>query len=203
MDEREAPHHASTGDVTRLLAAWGEGDREAADRLFGILYDELRRLAHLALARQRHEATLQTTALVHEAYLRFIGGFHPSTDDRRRFFAAAAKAMRCILIDRARRRLARKRGGGARPEALDEAAGALEMHAAEALAVDEALAALEEHDPRLAELVDLRFFVGFSVEETAELLERSPRSVKRDWQKARGLLADWIAGANVPGQTSS
>lgn len=199
MDEREHPPRSEPGDVTRLLAAWGEGDREAADRLFGILYDELRRLAHFALANQRHEATLQTTALVHEAYLRFVGGFQPSTNDRRRFFATAAKAMRCILIDRARRRLAHKRGSGVRPDALDEAAGALEMHAAEALAIDEALGALEEHDSRLAELVDLRFFVGFSVEETAELLGRSPRSVKRDWQKARGLLADWIAGASAGG----
>lgn len=179
-----------------MLAAWSNGDRQAADRLFVVLYGELRRLAHSALAGQRHEATLQTTALVHEAYMRLVTGFEPSADDRRRFFAAAAKAMRWILIDRARRRLAHKRGRGARLATLDEAAGAVEAHAAEALVVDEALGALEEHDPRLAELVELRFFAGFSVEETAHLLGRSPRSVKRDWQKARGLLGDWIAGGS-------
>ena len=192
------------GEVTRLLGAWGAGDRGAADRLFALLYEELCRIAHRALADQRHEATLQTTALVHELYLRLLGGFAPASDDRRRFFGAAAKVMRCILVDRARERLAEKRGAGVRPGALDEAslAGAaaggasLEARAAEALAVDQALAALERHDPRLTELVELRFFVGCSVEESAELLGLSPRTVKRDWRKARALLADWFgAGA--------
>jgi RNA polymerase sigma factor (TIGR02999 family) len=181
------------GEVTRLLAAWGGGDRVAADRLFGLLYDELRRIAHRALADQRHESALQTTALVHELYLRLLGNFRPADDDRRRFFGAAAKAMRRILIDRARERLAAKRGGGVRPLTLDFEV-AVESHAAEALAVDEALAALEHHDPRLAELVELRFFAGRSVEEIAALLGVSERTVKRDWQKARALLADWMSG---------
>ena len=196
---------AGPGEVTRLLGAWGGGDRAAADRLFALLYDELRRLAHRALADQRQEATLQTTALVHELYLRLVGSFAPRDDDRRRFFGAAAKVMRRILVDRARERLAEKRGAGVRPEALDEeglaggaAAGgaSLEAHAAEALAVDQALAALERHDPRLAELVELRFFAGCSVEESAGLLGVSERTVKRDWQKARALLADWLGGAS-------
>lgn len=193
------------GEVTRLLGAWGGGDRAAADRLFALLYEELRRIAHRALADQRHEATLQTTALVHELYLRLVGGFKPESDDRRRFFGAAAKVMRRILVDRARERLAEKRGAGVRPSSLDEASlmggaaadgASLEAQAAEALAVDQALAALERHDPRLAELVELRFFAGCSVEESAELLGLSQRTVKRDWQKARALLADWFgAGA--------
>lgn len=189
------------GEVTRLLGAWGDGDRAAADRLFALLYDELRRIAHRALADQHDEATLQTTALVHELYLRLVGGFQPSSDDRRRFFGAAAKVMRRILVDRARERLAEKRGAGARPEPLDAAERArgpagpgVEAQAAEALAVDEALAALERHDARLAELVELRFFAGRSVEESAALLGVSERTVKRDWQKARALLADWLAG---------
>lgn len=185
------------GEVTRLLGAWGGGDRAAADRLFALLYEELRRIAHRALADQRHEATLQTTALVHELYLRLVGGFQPASDDRRRFFGAAAKVMRRILVDRARERLAAKRGAGERPGTLDEERLArdgtsLETQAAEALAVDEALAALERHDPRLAELVELRFFAGCSVEESADLLGLSERTVKRDWQKARALLADWF-----------
>lgn len=193
------------GEVTRLLGAWGGGDRAAADRLFALLYEELRRIAHRALADQRREATLQTTALVHELYLRLVGTFTPASDDRRRFFGAAAKVMRRILIDRARERLAEKRGAGERPGSLDEgslagplaAAGAsVEAQAVEALAVDQALAALERHDPRLVELVELRFFAGCSVEESAELLGCSERTVKRDWQKARALLADWFgAGA--------
>lgn len=193
------PDHGVPGaaEVTRLLAEWSAGDRAAADRVFALLYEELRRVAHRALADQRHEATLQTTALVHELYARWMAGFAPSTDDRRRFFGAAAKTMRRILIDRARERLAEKRGGGVRPAALDTAAGAIEARAAEALAVDEALAALERHDPRLGEIVELRFFGGFSVEETAELLDLSPRTVKRDWRKARGLLADWMAGGST------
>jgi len=191
------------GEVTRLLGAWGGGDRAAADRLFALLYKELRRIAHRALADQRHEATLQTTALVHELYLRLVGSFEPRDDDRRRFFGAAAKVMRRILVDRARERLAAKRGAGERPLPFDEAGlaavpagrGDLAAQAAEALAVDQALAALERHDPRLAELVELRFFAGCSVEESAGLLGVSERTVKRDWQKARALLADWFGGA--------
>ena len=188
-----------------LLSAWSGGDRQAGDRVFALLYDELRRVARRALADQHQEATLQTTALVHELYARWTSGFSPSSDDRRRFFGAAAKTMRRILIDRARERLAEKRGGGVRPQALDTAAGAVaaigagqgfggvEGHAVEALAVDQALSELERHDARLSEIVELRFFAGFSVEETAELLSLSPSTVKRDWQKARALLADWIS----------
>jgi len=180
------------GEVTGLLAAWRDGDRAAADRVFQLLYDELRRLAHRALGDQRHEATLDTTSLVHEAYLRLVGSVRPEGDGRRRFFALAAKAMRGILIDRARQRLADKRGGGVRPLPLELADGAVAGQAAEALAVDEALEALERLDPRLVEIVELRFFAGCSVAETAELLSISERTVKRDWQKARGLLADWL-----------
>jgi RNA polymerase sigma factor (TIGR02999 family) len=199
------------GEITTLLAAWSGGDGVAKDRVFALLYDELRRVARRALADQRQEATLQTTALVHELYSRWTSGFSPSSDDRRRFFGAAAKTMRRILIDRARERLAEKRGGGARPRVLDTAAGAfaaieagrrfgdIEAHAVEALSVDEALSELERYDARLAEIVELRFFAGFSVEETAVLLSLSQRTVKRDWVKARGLLADWLSRAGGSG----
>lgn len=185
------------GEVTRLLGAWRAGDGAAAGQLFALLYRELHRLAHRALADQSKEATLQTTALVHELYLRLLGSFRPADDDRRRFYAAAAQVMRRILIDRARERLADKRGGGVRPETLDDGAGALAARAAETIAVDEALTALERHDERLARIVELRFFAGFSVEETAELLVLSERTVKRDWQKARALLADWMADSGA------
>ncbi|MEO8196813.1 MAG: ECF-type sigma factor [Thermoanaerobaculia bacterium] len=182
-------------EVTRMLAAWRRGETAAADRLFTLVYEELRRVAHRALADQRQEATLQTTALVHELYLRLVGSFRPGDDDRRHFFGLAAKAMRRILIDRARERLAEKRGGGVRPLPLDLAAGAAESTAVEALAVDAALVALERHDARLAELVELRFFAGIPVAECAALLGCSERTVKRDWQKARALLADWLGDA--------
>lgn len=191
------------GEVTRLLGAWAGGDRAAADRLFALLYEPLHRIAHRALADQHDEATFQTTALVHELYLRLVGTFEPASDNRRRFFGAAAQVMRRILVDRARERLAEKRGAGERPCPLDEQqlagclagdGASLEARAAEALAVDQALAALERHDPRLAELVELRFFAGCSVEESAGLLGCSERTVKRDWQKARALLADWLGG---------
>jgi RNA polymerase sigma factor (TIGR02999 family) len=188
---------AAGSEVTRLLAAWSAGERGAADRVFTLLYDDLRRLAHRALADQCREATLQTTALVHELYARWTGSFAPSNDDRRRFFGAAAKTMRRILIDRARERLAAKRGRGERGDTLDEGVAAVESRALEALAVNEALTALEAVDPRLVELVELRFFAGFSVEETAELLAVSPRTVKRDWSKARALLADRLGGAHL------
>jgi len=184
---------ARAGEVTGLLAAWRDGDRAAADRVFQLLYDELRRLAHRALGDQRHEATLETTALVHEAYLRLVGSVRPAGDGRRRFFALAAKAMRGILIDRARERLADKRGAGVRPLPLEVADGAVAAEAAEALAVDRALDELERLEPRLVEIVELRFFAGCSVVETAELLSISERTVKRDWRKARALLADRLA----------
>lgn len=186
--------HREQSELTRLLEDWSGGSRAASDQVFVLLYEDLRRLARSALADQSREATLQTTALVHELYARWMVGFTPSSSDRKRFFAAAAKTMRRILVDRARERLAAKRGGGQRNEALHPDSAAHEAEAVEALAVDEALAALESHDSRLVEIFELRFFAGFSVEETAELLALSPRTVKRDWRKARGLLADWMTG---------
>lgn len=185
-------------EITRLLAAWRAGDSHAGDQVFSVLYDELRRLAHHALADQHNEATLQTTGLVNELYLRLIGNFRPAHADRRRFFAAAAKVMRRILVDRARERLAEKRGRGERPLPLDDEAGSVRGVATDALEMERALSALERHDARLGEIVELRFFAGLSVEETAEILEVSPRTVKRDWQRAKGLLADWLGGAAAP-----
>lgn len=211
MPDRPCLPEKSTeaGDVTRLLGAWREGDRTAADRIFAILYEELRRNAHFALAAERHEATLQTTALVHELYLRLFSEFRPHGDDRRRFFAAAATVMRRILVDRARERLAAKRGAGNRPLSLDDreggalpavSGGDAERTVIEALAVDRALEALSRHDSRLVELVELRFFAGCSIEEIAALLEVSPSTVKRDWQKARALLADQLGTSSAGGR---
>jgi len=173
------------GDITRLLAAASAGDRGALDRVFDLVYRELRAIASRQMGSGE---TLRTTALVHEVYLRMARGEAVSARDREHFFATASRAMRQILVDHARRRSAEKRGGGVRPEALDEGiigAGARED---EVLAVDAALAHLEGLDPRLAKIVELRFYGGLSVEEAAEALGISERTVKRDWRKARAFL---------------
>lgn len=175
-------------DVTRLLGEWREGDREAANRLFPLVYRELRALAHRQLARCGPRDSLVTTALVHEAYLKLIDRSRASFNDRGHFFAVAARAMRQILVDQARKRASAKRGGGAFKVTLDEGKVPLGERAAEVLALDEALSRLERLEPRLAQIVDLRFFAGLSVEETASVVGISPRTVKRDWQRARLFL---------------
>ena len=181
-------------DITQLLTAWSSGDHEARDELFGVLYRDLHRLAHRALADQPNEATLDTTSLVHELYLRLAADFRPLDQNRARFFTLAAAVMRRILIDRARARLAAKRGSGERALTLagDSPQPATSAEAEEVLAVNDALDQLEQRDPRLVRMVELRWFAGFSVEETAQVLEVSPRTVKRDWHKARALLEDWL-----------
>ncbi|HEY7512973.1 MAG TPA: sigma-70 family RNA polymerase sigma factor [Vicinamibacteria bacterium] len=175
------------GNVTRLLRAWGEGDPEAPGELFTLLYDHLRRLAR-AQVRHGRDESLSATGLVHEAYLKLAGHERIQARDRGHFFTLAAKAMRQVLIDHARRRSAGKRGGGAPRETLDEGRLPVEMRAEELLALEQALERLEALDPRLARLVEVRFFAGLSVDETAEVLELSPRTVKRDWEKARAFL---------------
>lgn len=186
----EAPE--APGDVTQLLAAARDGDRSALSRLFDLVYHELRRIAR----GQRHEGgeTLRATALVHEAYLKMMQGAALPPEDRGHFFSTAARAMRQILVDRARRRNAQKRGAGAGIELLDEEQLGTGASAEEILGVDRALERLEELDPRLVHLVELRFYAGLSVEETAVALAVSERTVKRDWRRARAFLFEQLSG---------
>jgi RNA polymerase sigma factor (TIGR02999 family) len=186
------------GEITGLLAALREGDQSALDRLFPLVYGELRQRAHRQLAGHRSGDTLVTTALVHEAYLKLTGSAHQTYQDRIHFFAVASRAMRQILVDYARRHAAAKRGSGAQRSSLDPDALPDPGRAEELLALDEALAELERLDERLGRVVELRFFGGLSVEETGDALGVSPRTIKRDWRKARAFLYQTIKGAEVP-----
>jgi RNA polymerase sigma factor (TIGR02999 family) len=179
-------------EITDLLAALRSGDRTALDRLLPLVYDELRRRAHRQLGRGGRSATLSTTGLVHEAYLRLVESPRPDWENRNHFYGVAVKAMRSVIVDYARRRGARKRGGDARRIDLDENLLRVEEDASQILAVHEALSRLAAVDERLGELVELRFFGGLSVEETAQVLGVSDRTVKRDWTKARTLLYQFL-----------
>jgi len=178
------------GDVTRLLGAAGAGDRAALEQLYLQVYDELRRLAESRLRRERAGHTLQPTALVNEAYLR-LNPEASTWENRRHFFGAAAQAMRRILVDHARQKLADKRDGGARVTLADLNVQAPEEDL-DVLAVSDALDVLAKEDPRLSEVVSLRFFAGMSVEETARALDVSPITIKRDWAFARAWLCERI-----------
>ncbi len=189
---------APAGAVTRLLAELRGGDPAALDELFSLVYRELRGEAHRRLRFLHGPQTLSTTALVHETYLKLVGTGSKDWQDRGHFFAVAARAMRQIVVDHARRHRAAKRGRGEVPELLEEGKIGTEAHLEELLAVDEALAQLQALDARLGQLVELRFFAGLSVEETAEGLGLSPRTVKRDWRKARAFLYRLLAGQGAP-----
>jgi RNA polymerase sigma factor (TIGR02999 family) len=173
-------------EITELLISIREGDRGALDRLVPLVYRQLHAMAGRALSSQRREETLDTTALVHEAYLKIQEQL--TLQDRRHFFAVAATAMRQIVIDHARRRQARKHGGGLKRVDLDTVGIAATDSAEELLALDEALSRLSELDDRAARVVELRFFGGLSVDETAEVLDIDPRTVDRDWRKAKAFL---------------
>jgi RNA polymerase sigma factor (TIGR02999 family) len=178
------------GDVTRLLAAVRSGDRDAVDRIVPLVYEDLRALARRQLGRERGARTLNATALVHEAYVKMAaGGFDAM--DRSHFLAIAARAMRQVLVDDARRRLAQKRGGGAAMTTLHDGSGALEVRAEEMLALD---AALEQLDERQRRVVEYRFFGGLEEQEIAEVLGVSVRTVRRDWVKARAWLYRLLYG---------
>jgi RNA polymerase sigma factor (TIGR02999 family) len=174
--------------ITELLRAVEVGDHAARDRLFAMVYRDLRGLARGQLRRVPGRDTLSTTALVHETYLKLAGERVWSARDRSHFFALAARAMRQILVDHARRRARRKRGGGEAPVSLVEALVPAPERAEEMLALDAALAKLEALDGELAQIVEWRFFGGLSVEEVAALLEVSDRTVKRHWRAARAFL---------------
>ncbi len=176
-------------DVTQILHAIEDGDAHAAEQLLPLVYDELRRLAAEKMAQEKPGQTLQATALVHEAYLRLVDGDKVRHwRSRGHFFAAAAEAMRHLLVDQARRKRSRKRGGDWGRVAFDEANLAGAEDAAEVLAVDEALAGLAATDAQAAELVKLRYFAGLSIPEAAEILDISPRSADRLWAYARAWL---------------
>ena len=178
----------SDEDVARLLAELRSGDRGALERLFPLIYTDLRQRAHRQLAGSRPGDTLSTTALVHETYLKLTSSSSQSYVDRVHFFAVASRAMRQILVDYARQHSAEKRGGGAGALSVDRFELALPERASDVVALDEALGRLAQLDERLARVVELRFFAGLSVEETGAALDLSPRTIKREWQKARAWL---------------
>ena len=175
-------------ETTRLLRAWAQGDRDALEQLTPRVYDELRRIAAHCMQNERPGQTIQTTALVHEAYLKLIDVANVDWQHRAHFFAISAQIMRHILLDRARRRIARKRGGATPKLNVDELPEVGFGRARELIALDDALDALAQVDPRRAQVIELRFFGGLSVEETAAVLKVSPDTVLRDWRLARAWL---------------
>lgn len=175
----------NTHDVLRRLA---DGDEEALDELYPLVYDDLRRVARGQLARERSDHTLDTTALVHESYLRLIGSTAIDAEGKAHFLSIAARAMRRILVDHARRKGAQKRGGGVNLEPLTPTLAVAVDRSPELLALNEALERLEKLDPRQSRVVEYRVFGGMTVEETAKILEVSPATVKRDWTLARAWL---------------
>ncbi len=188
----------SRGDVTRVLAELrGAGREEALERLVPLVYTELRAIAQAHLRHERSDHSLQATALVHESYLRLLGGASPTWNDRRHFFRAAAEAMRRILIEHARRRGRVKRGGKRVRVRLSGVNLATEQDPQELLALDDAIRRLEEQDPRAAEVVRLRFFAGLSVRETAQAMDTSERTVKREWAFARAWLYEVLREAEA------
>lgn len=177
-------------DITGLLRRWSSGDEEAFERLLPLVYDDLRAIAHRRLEGERAEHTLETTALVHEAYLRLVGAHDIDWSDRVHFFAIASKLVRRVLVEHARKRDAAKRGGGAPHVQLSPAAAGEDPReqSLEVLALDRALTKLARRAPRLEQVIEHRFFAGLSVAETAEVLDVSTRTVERDWQRARTYL---------------
>lgn len=176
------------GEITRLLAAYAGGDRAALDGLLPLVYDELKRVASQKLALGRPGETLDTHALVHEMFVKLAASDGLAIANRDHFFAVASRAMRQIIIDRARSVSAAKRGGGAVKVSLDRVPIPAPLKADELIALDRALTALAAVSERLSDVVELRYFGGMSVEQTASALGLSPRTVKRDWQKARAWL---------------
>ena len=185
----------SSASITQLLIKWRNGDQAALNELLPQVYDELRRLANYYLRQERLGHTLQTTALVHEAYLRLVGEKEVDWQNRAHFFGIAAVRMRQILVEYARSRQAAKRGGGEYRLSLSEADRLAKERDVNLLALDDALQSLEALDPQKARIVDLRYFGGLTIEETAEVLKISSATVKRDWSTARAWLRSKISNA--------
>ena len=175
-------------NITKLLVDWRNGDQEALDQLMPLVYDELRRMANHYMRNERKGHTLQTSALVNEAYLRLVDHENIDWQNRSHFFGLAAQAMRRILVDHARSRNYQKRGGNAERVSLDEAANFAEERATELIALDEALQELAKLDPRKSRIVEMRYFGGLTGEETAEALGISTATVARDWETAKAWL---------------
>ena len=186
------------GEITQLLHAYAGGDRDAFDRLVPMVYDELRRIARNHLRRTNRGATLDTTGLVHEAYLKLAGQKGMRVEDRGHFLAIAACAMRQVIISRARARLAAKRGGGEIPVTLDEERVGSDAQAEWLLDLDRALNLLRERDEKLARTVECRFFAGLSEEETAQALGVSLRTAQRNWMRARAWIRAELTGEDEP-----
>ena len=183
-------------EVTELLRRWSGGEVAAKEALVPLVYDELRRLARYYLAGQRSDHTLQSTEIVHEAYLRLVGHDHVQWESRSHFFGVAAQLMRRILVDHARKRNAAKRGGAHVTVLIDEAIGLSSQRELDLVALDNALKALAELDERQCRIVELRFFGGLSIEDISTVLGISPATVKREWSTARAWLYAEISGRN-------
>jgi RNA polymerase sigma factor (TIGR02999 family) len=194
--------HEQTGEITQLLQGWRDGNRKALDALLPVVHKELQRLAHYQLRNERPDHTLQSAALVNEAYLRLVGMNSPQWESRSHFFAIAAQLMRQILVDYARRHRAKKRSSGGRTLSLDDT-GLLEQGKGpdvDVVALDDALKTLARVDARKVQVVELRFFGGLSFEETAEVLKVSVNTVSRDWSTARAWLHREMSRASSDGR---
>jgi RNA polymerase sigma-70 factor (ECF subfamily) len=188
-------------DITQLLVDLTNGNREALDKLLPLVYNELRQLADRYLRRERADHTLQATALVHEAYLRLIDQNNVQWQNRAHFFGVAAQMMRRILVDHARAHQTTKRGSGGIKVALDDVLDLADVRAADMVALDEALTALEAFDPQKSRIVELRFFGGLSIEETAEALGLGTATVTRQWRMAKAWLYQEVTGERKEGDS--
>ena len=188
---------AAQKEITQLLGDWRAGDSAALDRLIPLVQPALQQLAHRYMSRERPGHTLQTTILVNDAYLQLADQTHPNWQNRAHFFAVAAQLMRRIMVDHARQRQALKRGGGALKVTLDEAAHAVEERAVELLALDEALEKLAASDKRKADVVELRYFGGLTMEEIADVLKVHVNTVTREWSAARAWLFATLSGEKM------
>jgi len=191
------PEASAPGEITVLLRAARDGDREAWDRLVAIVHTDLKRIAHLHLRGRGRRETLQTTALVNEAYFRLARYRSSDVNDRVHFLAIASRAMRQVLIDRARARAAAKRGGGVAEVDLEAHDPAAPERGDEMLALEESLVELERVDPRLGQVVEMRFFGGMTFEEVGAILGLSDRTIKNDWRKARAFLEGRLAAQGI------
>ena len=183
---------AATGEITRLLARWSEGDAAALDAVVPLVYSELRRMAARSMLGERADHTLQATALVHEAFLRLAHASHVEVHDREHFYALMGRTMRRVLVDHYREMVAARRGGGAAHVALEHAAEARADRLADLLGLDDALAQLERVDRRKARVIELRFFAGLGVQETARALSVSVPTIVADTRVARAWLISWL-----------
>jgi RNA polymerase sigma factor (TIGR02999 family) len=185
-----------TDGLTQLLINWRNGDKAALDQLMPLVYDELRRLARRYMGKERRDHTLETSALINEAYLRLVDQEEANWQNRAHFFAVASQVMRHILIDHARSYQYEKRGAGAQKVQLDEAIVFTDERAAELVALDDALTCLASVDQRKSRIIELRFFGGLNIEETAEVMDLSPTTVQREWRAAKAWLRRFIEGKN-------